>query len=57
MGKLKLVWQVRVAVLASESRVCASVLRVPVAEGCLDDLGEMGEWACWATDPGVPVLF
>ena len=57
MGKLKLVWQVRVAVLVSESRVRASVLRVPVAEGCLDDLGELGEWACRATDPGVPVLF
>ena len=57
MGKLKLVWQVRVAVLASESRVRASVLQVPVAEGHLDDLGELGEWACWATDPGVPVLF
>ena len=43
---LKLVWQVGAAVLASESRVRASVLRVPVAEGRLDDLGELREWAC-----------
>ena len=57
MGKLKLVGQVRVAVLASKSRVRVSVLRVSVTEGRLDDLGELGQWACWATDPGVPVLF
>ena len=43
MGKLKVVWQVRVAVLASESRVRVSVLRVPVTKGRLDDLGELGE--------------